>query len=77
MLKGLKKKNKNKITQGNGGGGGGGGGGQVEVGGGGLKHFYGQPTSPWVPMKLLIQKKHKNLVYIKVNQLSQCIKAKT
>ena len=24
-------------------------------GGGGLKHLYGQPTSPWVPMLLLIQ----------------------
>ena len=32
----------------------------VEYTNGGLKHFYGQPTSPWVPMLLLIQK------YIKI-----------
>ena len=31
----------------------------------GLKHFYDQPTSTWVPMIRLIQKIHKNSVRIK------------
>ena len=34
-------------------------------GGGWLKHFYSQPTSPWVLMPLLIWKYIKNSVRIK------------
>ena len=41
-----------------GGGGGGGRGGGERC----LKHFYGQPTSPWVPVLLLIQKYIKTLL---------------
>ena len=44
---------------------------------GGLKHFYSQLTSPWVPMLLLIQKYMKNSPSHKGSQLSQRTKAKT
>ena len=33
------------------------------MGGGGVKRFYSRPTSPWVPMLLLIQK-YINLDYV-------------